>query len=434
MGTLIRRSLVLLTLLLLMSSASAQAADCEFRLGFNTLRDLIGHEIVGECLENEDYNAIGDSNQQTTGGLMAWRKADNWTAFTDGYRTWVNGPFGVKQRLNTERYFWEGDYADHIPIVETGVCFTASDTRALGPLLQSLQAWFGEQERVYETLRRASDDSRLLHDDQWRATANTQLESFTQTTQIILSYGPENLRILSYYAPNAAIVTHLYNGVASLARSLKAEQQGSYDFEALAESIAAISLAAPFLDAIPKVSRCSEQQPAPSTQTRPAPTTGPSPVATPKPDPTPTPTPQPTAAPAVAACPSETEQAYFDELDATVAPLRGVTQRLGNQFAQLGTKPTLILDAKWKEATIDELVALAEISRQLMEMEAPTERSAPVQGFVASAGLAMGQAALSYAEAIDNIDADKIAEGTKFIQAAVAYINHTHDAVDELCK
>ena len=416
-------------LLLLLFTSQVSATDhCEFRLGFNTLRDLIGHDIVGECLENEHYNAIGDSNQQTTGGLMAWRKADNWTAFTDGYRTWVNGPFGVKQRLNTERYFWEGDYADHIPIIEAEVCFTAPDAGTLGPFIQSLQAWFGEQERVYETLRRASDDSRLLHDDQWRATANTQLESFTQTTQIILSYGPENLRILSYYAPNAAIVTHLYNGVASLARSLKAEQQGSYDFEALAESVAAISLAAPFLDAIPKFSLCDGQQPAPSMQTRPAPTAGPSPVATPKP------TPQPTAAPAVAACPSETEQAYFDELDATVAPLRGVTQRLGNQFAQLGTKPTLILDAKWKEATIDELVALAEISRQLMEMEAPTERSAPVQGFVASAGLAMGQAALSYAEAIDNIDADKISEGTNFIQAAVAYINHTHDAVDELCK
>ena len=102
---------VLCFLLALMGASTVAAADCQFVLGFNTLRDLIGHNIVGECLENEHYNEIGDSVQQTTGGLMAWRKADNWTAFTDGYRTWVNGPNGLQQRLNTERFEWEADYA-----------------------------------------------------------------------------------------------------------------------------------------------------------------------------------------------------------------------------------------------------------------------------------------------------------------------------------
>ena len=107
-------ALLLGVALVLLTSASAQAADCEFRLGFKTLRDLIGHDIVGECLENEHYNEISDSNQQTTGGLMAWRKADNWTAFTDGYRTWINGPNGLVQRLNTERFPWEADHI-HTP-------------------------------------------------------------------------------------------------------------------------------------------------------------------------------------------------------------------------------------------------------------------------------------------------------------------------------
>ena len=74
-------------------------------------QDLIGHDIVGQCLENEHYNTIGDSVQQTTGGLLVWRKADNWTAFTDGYRTWINGPNGLQQRLNTQRFEWEADYA-----------------------------------------------------------------------------------------------------------------------------------------------------------------------------------------------------------------------------------------------------------------------------------------------------------------------------------
>ncbi len=83
------------------------AAECQFVLGFKTLRDLIGHDIVGECLEDQRYAANGNSEQQTTGGLLVWRKADNLTAFTDGYRTWINGPNGLEQRLNTERLPWE---------------------------------------------------------------------------------------------------------------------------------------------------------------------------------------------------------------------------------------------------------------------------------------------------------------------------------------
>ena len=87
-------------------------ADCQFVLGFAALKALIdveeGPEKVGECLENQHSNpANGDALQQTTGGLMAWRKADNWTAFTDGYRTWINGPNGLEARLNTEQFEWE---------------------------------------------------------------------------------------------------------------------------------------------------------------------------------------------------------------------------------------------------------------------------------------------------------------------------------------
>ena len=105
------KALLLGIALLLVTPSVSLAADCQFVLGFKLLRDLIGHDIVGDCLDNEHYNAIGDSNQHTTGGLLAWRKADNWTAFTDGYRTWVNGPNGLQQRLNTERFEWEADYA-----------------------------------------------------------------------------------------------------------------------------------------------------------------------------------------------------------------------------------------------------------------------------------------------------------------------------------
>lgn len=89
----------------------AKAQDeCRFVLGFATLATMVGAGAVGQCLENQQTNIQnGDAYQRTTGGLLVWRKGDNWTAFTDGFRTWVNGPRGLQERLNTERYVWEGD-------------------------------------------------------------------------------------------------------------------------------------------------------------------------------------------------------------------------------------------------------------------------------------------------------------------------------------
>jgi hypothetical protein len=79
---------------------------CKFQLGFGDLYALIPGP-VGLCLEDQRSAANGDALQRTTGGLLVWRKADNWTAFTDGYWTWINGPDGLVSRLNTERFPWE---------------------------------------------------------------------------------------------------------------------------------------------------------------------------------------------------------------------------------------------------------------------------------------------------------------------------------------
>lgn len=90
-------------------AAPAPQGACQFVLGFATVWAQIPVQ-VGQCLEDQQTNVTnGDSFQRTTGGLLVWRKADNWTAFTDGFRTWVNGPRGLQQRLNTQRYAWEGD-------------------------------------------------------------------------------------------------------------------------------------------------------------------------------------------------------------------------------------------------------------------------------------------------------------------------------------
>lgn len=89
---------------------------CSFVLGFKLLESQIPM-VVGSCNENEQHNlANGDGLQTTTGGLLVWRKADNFTAFTDGYRAWVNGPFGIGQRLNTERFRWEAN-PEGLPVV-----------------------------------------------------------------------------------------------------------------------------------------------------------------------------------------------------------------------------------------------------------------------------------------------------------------------------
>ncbi len=83
------------------------AQDCVFQLGFKALHDLIP-DVVGDCLENEQHDPeTGMTRQNTTSGHLIWRKADNWTAFTDGQHTWINGPEGLQQRLNTERFPWE---------------------------------------------------------------------------------------------------------------------------------------------------------------------------------------------------------------------------------------------------------------------------------------------------------------------------------------
>ena len=108
-------AVVLALALSFVTPVSAQQ-PCAFQLGFKAIADRIP-EIVGRCLEDEHFNVVnGNAEQRTTahhgkGGLLVWRKADNWTAYTDGHWSWVNGPYGLQKRLNTERFAWERDTA-----------------------------------------------------------------------------------------------------------------------------------------------------------------------------------------------------------------------------------------------------------------------------------------------------------------------------------
>ncbi len=86
-------------------TATPAPQPCKYVLGFATIAAAVPQ--VGACLDDQAFAPNGDSVQHTSGGLLVWRKSDNWTAFTDGYRTWINGPNGIAQRLNTARFPWE---------------------------------------------------------------------------------------------------------------------------------------------------------------------------------------------------------------------------------------------------------------------------------------------------------------------------------------
>ncbi|MGI5834969.1 MAG: hypothetical protein ACOX87_00575, partial [Chloroflexota bacterium] len=158
-----RRMVIFLALvvgftLALTGVALAHTTKPEFKLGFKALADMIP-EIVGQPLENEHYGPNGDSLQQTSTGLMVWRKADNWTAFTNGSRTWINGPEGLQDRDNNDRFPWE---ADGGPAASQGYsdpfsyCAAVGNTDSpgsdyIGPdipqeAVSSMTTLFGEQE------------------------------------------------------------------------------------------------------------------------------------------------------------------------------------------------------------------------------------------------------------------------------------------------
>ncbi len=116
----VRRSLLTLSIIALaltlgawLPPLKAAAQSCVFVRGFATLHDLIP-DVVGECVSDERYDRqSGDSLQQTTRGLLVWRKLDNVTAFTNGATTWVNGPYGVQSRPADGWFAWEVNAITH---------------------------------------------------------------------------------------------------------------------------------------------------------------------------------------------------------------------------------------------------------------------------------------------------------------------------------
>lgn len=102
---------------------ATEAARCHYVLGFKALHAM-APAVIGACLGDEQHNpANGDATQVTKKGLLVWRKADNQVAFTDGYLTILDGPRGLEERPNTQRFAWEANPAG-LPL--------AADTPVIG--------------------------------------------------------------------------------------------------------------------------------------------------------------------------------------------------------------------------------------------------------------------------------------------------------------
>lgn len=130
----------------ILSAPVAQAANCQFVLGFATLASMIPQQ-VGQCLENEQHNPTnGDGLQHTTKGLLVWRKADNFTAFTDGYFTILNGPYGYEERLNAQRFAWEAN-PEGLSVVGYQAAGPAQLAQQPGPTLRITDFTLGEVQR-----------------------------------------------------------------------------------------------------------------------------------------------------------------------------------------------------------------------------------------------------------------------------------------------
>lgn len=106
--------LVLVTLAVLTTSSlllgspepGLAQASCQFTLGFKDLHDAMP-DVVGNCQDDPTTAPNGDLQQHTSRGLLIWRPPENWTSFTDGNTTWIQGPYGLQQRPNSQHFEWE---------------------------------------------------------------------------------------------------------------------------------------------------------------------------------------------------------------------------------------------------------------------------------------------------------------------------------------
>lgn len=157
---------------------------------------------------------------------------------------------------------------------------------------------------------------------------------------------------------------------------------------------------------------------------------------TPEPDYTPivaTPRPTRELQSALADCPTEAEQAYFNEVAANTGMMGRATQDMTQLFSLAGETPALLLNNQWKLQVAAQFAVLQVGSDALYELKAPTERTKPLQESVAALALTTYLAIEAFTAGIDNVDGSKILEGNDLLARASEYAQSFVKQVETLC-
>lgn len=89
---------------------------CHFAPAFTAITTVLS-STIGACLDEATVDRhSGDLIQNTQHGLLVQAHTTRFVSFSDGYHTWIIGPFGLQERLNSERFFWEPN-AHHLPVI-----------------------------------------------------------------------------------------------------------------------------------------------------------------------------------------------------------------------------------------------------------------------------------------------------------------------------
>ena len=87
--------------------APATTAACVLVPQAAALERGLERRTIGACTSAPATAPNGDLVQPTTTGLVVVRGFDGHAAFTDGVRTWIDGPSGIQRRMNGDRFDWE---------------------------------------------------------------------------------------------------------------------------------------------------------------------------------------------------------------------------------------------------------------------------------------------------------------------------------------
>lgn len=88
------------------AGVAAAQEEIDFELGFKQFHDLTP-ELIGDPVEPERHDVIGNAFQLTTGGFLVWHRLGNVMDFTNGFQTFVLTSEGLLERTNESKFPFE---------------------------------------------------------------------------------------------------------------------------------------------------------------------------------------------------------------------------------------------------------------------------------------------------------------------------------------